>query len=120
MSSLPAISASVATMPGKRWGTGTLAGQVSKSLPARLNRFFGRKSVLIPLFVLAAASVTAAFTVYPSRKTAPAKAAPPEAAAMPPAPAAAAPLATRLTKRALLGGGQASFEAALEWDEAEV
>ena len=89
VSSLPAISASVATMPGKRWGTGTLAGQVSKSLPARLNRFFGRKSVLIPLFVLAAASVTAAFTVYPSRKTAPAKAAPPEAAAMPPAPAAA-------------------------------
>ena len=30
--------------------------------------------------------------------------------------AAAAPVATRLTKRALLGGGQASFEAALEWE----
>jgi enoyl-CoA hydratase len=30
--------------------------------------------------------------------------------------AAAAPVATRLTKRALLGGGHASFEAALEWE----
>ena len=30
--------------------------------------------------------------------------------------AAAAPVATRLTKRALLGGGHASFDAALEWE----
>ncbi len=30
--------------------------------------------------------------------------------------AAAAPVATRLTKRALQGGGHASFEAALEWE----
>ena len=30
--------------------------------------------------------------------------------------AAAAPVATRLTKRALLHGGHASFEAALEWE----
>jgi enoyl-CoA hydratase len=30
--------------------------------------------------------------------------------------AATAPVATRLTKRALLGGGHASFEAALEWE----
>jgi len=30
--------------------------------------------------------------------------------------AVAAPVATRLTKRALLGGGHASFEAALEWE----
>jgi enoyl-CoA hydratase len=30
--------------------------------------------------------------------------------------AAAAPVATRLTKRALLGGGHPSFEAALEWE----
>src|SRR5215470_1508654 len=57
VSSLPAISASVVTMAGKRWSTGTLAGQVSKSFPARLNRFFGRKPVLITMFLLAAASV---------------------------------------------------------------
>ena len=30
--------------------------------------------------------------------------------------AATAPLASRLTKRALAGGGPASFEAALEWE----
>ena len=30
--------------------------------------------------------------------------------------AAAAPVATRLTKRALPGGGHASFDAALEWE----
>ena len=30
--------------------------------------------------------------------------------------AAAAPVATRLTKPALLGGGHASFEAALQWE----
>ena len=30
--------------------------------------------------------------------------------------AAAAPVATRLTKGALLGGGHASFEAALQWE----
>jgi enoyl-CoA hydratase/carnithine racemase len=30
--------------------------------------------------------------------------------------AAAAPIATRLTKRALLGGGHSTFEAALEWE----
>jgi len=66
VSSLPAISASVATMAGKRWSTGTLAGQVSKSFPARLNRFFGRRPVLITMFLLAAASVTAALTIHPS------------------------------------------------------
>src|SRR5262249_14314754 len=66
VSSLPAISASVVTMAGKRWSTGTLAGQVSKSFPARLNRFFGRKPVLITMVLLAAASVTAALTIHPS------------------------------------------------------
>ena len=38
------------------------------------------------------------------------------AGARPTAAAAAAPVATRLTKRALLGGGHASFDAALEWE----
>jgi enoyl-CoA hydratase/carnithine racemase len=32
------------------------------------------------------------------------------------AAAAAAPVATRLTKRALLGGGHASYDTALEWE----
>jgi enoyl-CoA hydratase len=40
----------------------------------------------------------------------------PAARAAADAVAAAAPVATRLTKRALLGGGHASFEAALEWE----
>lgn len=39
-----------------------------------------------------------------------------EALAAAAAVAAAAPVATRLTKRALAGGGHASFEAALEWE----
>lgn len=39
-----------------------------------------------------------------------------EALAAAVAVAAAAPVATRLTKRALAGGGHASFEAALEWE----
>jgi hypothetical protein len=65
IASLPAVDARIATMPGRPWGTGTLAGQVSKSLPARLNRFFGKKRVLVSLFLLAAASVTAALTIYP-------------------------------------------------------
>jgi hypothetical protein len=80
-------------MPGKRWGTGTLAGQVSKSIPARLNRFFGRKSVLITLFLAAAASVTAVFTVHPSSKPEPATAAPAPAVTPPPV-APAPPVAT--------------------------
>jgi serine/threonine protein kinase len=82
VSSLPAISASVATMAGKRWSTGTLAGQVSRSFPARLNRFFGRRPVLITMFLLAAASVTAALTIHPS---------PPAVTPIAVAPAAAAP-----------------------------
>jgi enoyl-CoA hydratase len=40
----------------------------------------------------------------------------PTALAAASAAAAAAPVATRLTKRALLGGGHASYDAALEWE----
>jgi enoyl-CoA hydratase len=40
----------------------------------------------------------------------------PTALAAAAAAASAAPVATRLTKRALLGGGHASYDAALEWE----
>src|SRR5262249_37627788 len=66
VSALPAID-SVRTGPRKP-RTGTVAGQVTVSLPGRINRFFGSRKVLGVLAVLAAASVTAALTIYPSRK----------------------------------------------------
>jgi serine/threonine-protein kinase len=70
MASLPPIDGA----PPRKARTGTVAGQVTVSLPGRINRFFGSRKVLGSLVVLAAASVTAAVTVHPRQAAAPAPA----------------------------------------------